>query len=104
MNNVFTIFMVLGLAIGSDEMFIADSESSCIRKLSLVDGKVLAVAGGDRNPRVSRFVRSAITMNTDAVLRFRIYSLLVMLMVKVSLLSYNTRWECVSVGGKTLST
>ncbi|XP_037047631.1 NHL repeat-containing protein 2 [Bradysia coprophila] len=41
-----------GLSIGgADEMFIADSESSCIRKLSLVDGKVLAVAGGDRNPR-----------------------------------------------------
>lgn len=33
-------------------MFIADSESSCIRKLSLVDGKVLGVSGGDRNPRV----------------------------------------------------
>lgn len=43
-----------GSATGSDEMFIADSESSCIRKLSLVDGKVLAVAGGDRNPRVSK--------------------------------------------------
>lgn len=42
-----------GLAIAADEMFIADSESSCIRKLSLVDGKVIAVAGGDRNPRVN---------------------------------------------------
>ncbi|KAJ6646671.1 NHL repeat-containing protein 2 [Pseudolycoriella hygida] len=40
-----------GLSIGSNEMFIADSESSCIRKLSLVDGKVLAVVGGDRNPK-----------------------------------------------------
>lgn len=42
-----------GLTIGSDELFIADSESSCVRKITLVDGKVLAVAGGDRNPRVS---------------------------------------------------
>lgn len=47
-----------GLTIGSDEMFIADSESSCIRKLSLVDGKVLAVAGGDRNPRVKHSIIS----------------------------------------------
>lgn len=31
-------------------LFVADSESSCIRKVSLDDGKVFAVAGGDRNP------------------------------------------------------
>lgn len=44
-----------GLAISSKikELYIADSESSCIRKLSLTDGKVLPVVGGDRNPLVS---------------------------------------------------
>lgn len=44
-----------GLAIGAGEIFIADSESSSVRKMSLVDGKVLGMAGGDRNPRVSVF-------------------------------------------------
>lgn len=34
------------------ELYLADSESSCVRKLSLTDGKVLPVAGGDRNPLV----------------------------------------------------
>lgn len=43
----------LALATKSKELFIADSESSSIRKLSLADGKVTAVAGGDRNPLVS---------------------------------------------------
>lgn len=43
-----------GLAISQStkEVYIADSESSCVRKLALHDGKVLAVAGGDRNPLV----------------------------------------------------
>lgn len=44
-----------GLAISGKhkELYIADSESSCIRKLSLAEGKVFAVAGGDRNPLVN---------------------------------------------------
>ena len=33
--------------------FFADSESSRIRKISLTDGKVSAVVGGDRSPFVS---------------------------------------------------
>lgn len=43
-----------GLAINRShkELYLADSESSCVRKLSLTDGKVLAVAGADRNPLV----------------------------------------------------
>ncbi|XP_034101384.2 NHL repeat-containing protein 2 [Drosophila albomicans] len=40
-----------GLALSKDFLFIADSESSSIRKASLVDGKVMAVVGGDRNPQ-----------------------------------------------------
>ncbi|XP_062563947.1 NHL repeat-containing protein 2 isoform X2 [Armigeres subalbatus] len=41
-----------GLSINKEakEIYLADSESSSIRKMSLSDGKVLAVAGGDRNP------------------------------------------------------
>ncbi|KAH8324665.1 hypothetical protein KR074_011905 [Drosophila pseudoananassae] len=39
-----------GLAIIKDFLFVADSESSSIRKVSLVDGKVMPVVGGDRNP------------------------------------------------------
>ncbi|XP_055529701.1 NHL repeat-containing protein 2 isoform X1 [Wyeomyia smithii] len=41
-----------GLAINreSKELYLADSESSSIRKVSLSDGKVMPVAGGDRNP------------------------------------------------------
>lgn len=44
-----------GLAISTKlkELYIADSESSCVRKLTLADGKVLAVVGGDRNPLVN---------------------------------------------------
>lgn len=33
--------------------FVADSESSSIRQISLTDGKVSAVVGGDRSPFVS---------------------------------------------------
>ncbi|KAL7739035.1 hypothetical protein ACLKA6_001943 [Drosophila palustris] len=40
-----------GLAMSKDFLFIADSESSSIRKASLVDGKVMPVVGGDRNPQ-----------------------------------------------------
>uniref|UniRef100_A0A182MYG8 Thioredoxin-like fold domain-containing protein n=1 Tax=Anopheles dirus TaxID=7168 RepID=A0A182MYG8_9DIPT len=41
-----------GLAINREakEVYLADSESSAIRKILLSDGKVMAVAGGDRNP------------------------------------------------------
>ncbi|KPU75339.1 uncharacterized protein Dana_GF16360, isoform G [Drosophila ananassae] len=39
-----------GLAMSKDFLFVADSESSSIRKVSLVDGKVMPVVGGDRNP------------------------------------------------------
>lgn len=37
------------------ELYIADSESSSVRRLSLVDGKVTPVVGGDRNPNVSHY-------------------------------------------------
>lgn len=49
-----------GLAIDRDNkmVYIADSESSCVRKLSLADGKVLPVVGGDRNPLVKRLIIS----------------------------------------------
>ncbi|KAF2894856.1 hypothetical protein ILUMI_11326 [Ignelater luminosus] len=40
----------LALCNKNKEVYIADSESSSIRRLSLVDGKVSAVVGGDRNP------------------------------------------------------
>jgi hypothetical protein len=40
----------LCLVRSSEEIFIADSESSSIRKMSLVAGKVSAVAGGANNP------------------------------------------------------
>ncbi|KAH8294576.1 hypothetical protein KR054_002021 [Drosophila jambulina] len=39
-----------GLAMAKDYLFIADSESSSIRKVSMIDGKVMPVVGGDRNP------------------------------------------------------
>lgn len=41
-----------GLALSREtkELYIADSESSCVRKISLSDGKVMPVVGGDRNP------------------------------------------------------
>lgn len=44
-----------GLTLRRDtkEMFIADSESSAVRKIQLQDGKVVGVAGGDLDPRVS---------------------------------------------------
>uniref|UniRef100_A0A1A9WXD8 Thioredoxin-like_fold domain-containing protein n=1 Tax=Glossina brevipalpis TaxID=37001 RepID=A0A1A9WXD8_9MUSC len=40
-----------GLAMAKDFLYIADSESSSVRKASMVDGKVLPVVGGDRNPQ-----------------------------------------------------
>lgn len=51
-NSAFAQPSGLALAPKSKELFIADSESSAIRKLLLADGKVAAVAGGDRNPLV----------------------------------------------------
>ncbi|XP_052855097.1 NHL repeat-containing protein 2 isoform X2 [Drosophila gunungcola] len=39
-----------GLAMAKDVLYIADSESSSIRKASMIDGKVMPVVGGDRNP------------------------------------------------------
>lgn len=41
-----------GLALNREQkdIYIADSESSCVRKMSLTDGKVSLVVGGDRNP------------------------------------------------------
>jgi len=47
-----------GLAMANDVLYIADSESSSIRKTSMIDGKVMPVVGGDRNPLVSqRYVK-----------------------------------------------
>ncbi|KAF7278869.1 NHL repeat-containing protein 2 isoform X2 [Rhynchophorus ferrugineus] len=40
----------LALCENRKEIYIADSESSSIRRMSLVDGKVTPVVGGDRNP------------------------------------------------------
>lgn len=53
-NSAFAQPSGLALAPKSKELFIADSESSSVRKLHLPDGKVLAVAGGDRNPLVRK--------------------------------------------------
>ncbi|XP_022223078.1 NHL repeat-containing protein 2 [Drosophila obscura] len=39
-----------GLAMSKDFLYVADSESSSIRKASMIDGKVMPVVGGDRNP------------------------------------------------------
>lgn len=36
----------------TSELYIADSESSSIRKVSLIDGKVSAVVGGKEDPKV----------------------------------------------------
>lgn len=44
----------LALCLKNKEVYIADSESSSVRRLSLVDGKVTPVVGGDRNPYVSK--------------------------------------------------
>ncbi|KAF5302637.1 hypothetical protein FQR65_LT08478 [Abscondita terminalis] len=41
----------LALCEKSKVLFIADSESSSVRKMSLIDGKVSAVVGGDVDPR-----------------------------------------------------
>ncbi|KAG5887873.1 hypothetical protein JTB14_011408 [Gonioctena quinquepunctata] len=40
----------LALCPSTKEVYIADSESSSIRRLSLIDGKVTPVVGGDRQP------------------------------------------------------
>lgn len=93
-----------GLAIGSDEMFIADSESSSIRKLSLVDGKVLAVAGGDRNPRVKTIVLMCGRVVLQQFYYFRIFLHLETLTVKASQQNCNIHWECVLVRRKMLFT
>ena len=46
-----------GLAISPsgalNTLFVADSESSTIRAISLKDGSVKGLVGGDRDPRVS---------------------------------------------------
>lgn len=44
----------LALCAKNKEIYIADSESSSVRRLSLVDGKVTPVVGGDRNPNVRK--------------------------------------------------
>lgn len=44
----------LALCLKNKEVYIADSESSSVRRLSLVDGKVTGVVGGDRNPMVNK--------------------------------------------------
>ena len=41
-----------GLCRAGDLLFVADSESSSIRQMSLKDGAVKAVVGGDRDPSV----------------------------------------------------
>lgn len=48
-----------GLALSREtkELYIADSESSCVRKISLSDGKVMPVVGGDRNPLVRKLCK-----------------------------------------------
>lgn len=45
-----------GITVGKECIYVADSESSSIRKASLLDGKVTAVVGGDRNPLVGLYI------------------------------------------------
>ncbi|KAK7485866.1 hypothetical protein BaRGS_00022861 [Batillaria attramentaria] len=40
-----------GLAVGQDGIFVADSESSTVRMISMKDGSVKGLIGGDRDPR-----------------------------------------------------
>lgn len=47
----------VALSMKHKELYIVDSESSCIRKLALADGKVSPIVGGDRNPLVSPVIR-----------------------------------------------
>lgn len=42
-----------GLSLSQDMLFIADSESSTVRRLDLTTGQLYPAVGGDRNPCVS---------------------------------------------------
>lgn len=41
----------LAMDTGRNELYVADSESSTVRKISMTDGRVQGVVGGDRNPQ-----------------------------------------------------
>lgn len=58
MNAAFAQPSGLAMCTKEKELYIADSESSSIRKVLLANGKVSAVAGGDRNPLVSKRVHA----------------------------------------------
>ena len=52
----------LALAQRNEEVFIADSESSSVRRLSLKNGMVTAVVGGNRNPLVRGIPNKQLTI------------------------------------------
>ena len=60
----------LTLAPEHQAIFIADSESSSIRKLSLTDGKVSAVVGGSKSPFVSKVSEFLISSLLPDVIRY----------------------------------
>ena len=45
---------VTGRLAGKDHLSIADAESSSVRTISLTDGAVKGLVGGDRDPTVSQ--------------------------------------------------
>lgn len=51
----------LALNISNKELYVADSESSSVRRISLADGTVTGVVGGDRNPSVGHKLKYLIS-------------------------------------------
>lgn len=82
-----------GLALNknSKELYIADSESSTIRRMSLIDGKVSPVVGGEKNPLVSEVRIKKYTFSNIFFTFFRIYLDLEIRMVNLEKLNYNIR-------------
>lgn len=81
-----------GLAMAKNFLFIADSESSCIRKVSMLDGKVMAVVGGDRNPLVSYYL-ALFQHNIDLIYYFRIFLPLEMWMANKLMPNCSILWQ-----------
>lgn len=64
-----------GLALASEEpwscLFVADSESSTVRTISLRDGAVKHLVGGERDPMVKKLLCAVCTSLSEPSMEFR---------------------------------
>lgn len=95
-----------GLAVAQEmeSVFFADSESSTVRRVHLINGKVTPVCGGEKNPGVKSEINLHINWGIHEEYICRICMISATSMDISTALNYSTRWELFGIRSRNWST